>query len=56
MQKLWLIVFFIVVAAALALLLFGIFGTEHDIYTRFKETVEKYEGSDPLRIREFSFT
>jgi uncharacterized protein YoxC len=55
MQRLWLIIFCIVVAAALVLLFVGVFGTEHKIYTRFDETVKGYKASDPVRIREWSF-
>lgn len=55
MQKLRIIVFFIVIAAALVLLLVGVLGTEYKLYTRYGEVSESYEGSDPSLIREFSF-
>ena len=56
MSKLRLAVFFIIAAAALALLLVGLFGTEYRLYSRYGEVSEPYEGSDPSLIREFSFT
>jgi hypothetical protein len=55
MQKLWLVVFSIVVVVALALLLAGIFGTEYKLYSRFGDGAAPYNASDPALIREFSF-
>lgn len=55
MQKLWSIILVVVFAAALALILAGIFGTEHQLYSRSGKVSPAYEGSDPLRIREYSF-
>jgi hypothetical protein len=55
MQRLWFVIFLAVLAVSLILLSIGIFGTEHKFYTRFGKTVPGYSGTDPLRIREWSF-
>jgi len=55
MQNVRLIILLIVFAVAMTFLFVGAFGTEHKIYTLYGETGPGYTGSDPARIREFSF-
>ncbi len=56
MDKLRLIIFAAVLLAAIAFLVVGGFITSHKQYSRFGEASAPYEGSDPVLIREYSFT
>ena len=49
-------VLLLLVAVSLLLLVIGIFVTEHRFYSVRDGQMRQYETSDPIRIREWSFT
>lgn len=56
MGRMRLILLVIVLLAAITLLVVGGFVTSHKQYSRFGKGSAVYEGSDPVLIREYSFT
>jgi hypothetical protein len=46
----------LVFAVSLVLLGVGMFLTEHEFYARVGDNVEQLKTSDPIRIREWSFS
>lgn len=56
MERHRMVLLLIVLAASLVLLGVGMFLTEHEFYARVGDGVEQFKTSDPLRIREWSFS
>ena len=56
MERFRMTALLVVFVASLVLLCIGLFITEHEFYAQVDNKVERFETSDPVRIREWSFT
>ena len=51
-----IVMFWVVLACAFALVVVGTLAVRHELYSRFGQATAEYTGCDPVLIREFSFS